>query len=569
MIKNKKTINLLKTMLKTSYDTSGIIDSNTKKINKKSIKVWLVAIVSIITIYLSYIFINLLKEIDAQEIFLELFFLLLQILVMFQTILLVISTLYFSKDIENYLSLPITSRKLLITKFSVMISIIFGSETIIVLPSTFIYGVRTLQNILFYPLAVIVISLVSIFLSTIVSIVMIFVMKIFRFIKNKNLYQNVVILIMTIIISMPLITALNMNDIQIEEQQKYIEENVQDETQEIYELSSIVKTIRHTNKYFIVIELGINALSNIDYNSIIYVLQILALDLIAFIIFLTIGKYTYIKDVLWNLSLFNKKKRKKVSLNQKCKPKNKNYSYFVNEIKTIIKSSTYFIHYIYNILILLIAITVITITLFPIILQSIKETMEGNIYSMFIFGFGELSLIIGIIQVILTVSSLSLTAISRYGKNAIFFKYIPIKFNAQFRLKNMPQLTINTIIILLILGIVHYLIPAIDNLYILLMFIIAMLLNIINSNILLFIDLSRPRLNYENEITIIKQNDNKLFQYILTVVICFILWYLSQITKQLSLNISILIEIIVFSIIVIGMEIIINKKANKLFRKII
>ena len=110
---------------------------------------------------------------------------------------------------------------------------------------------------------------------------------------------------------------------------------------------------------------------------------------------------------------------------------------------------------------------------------------------------------------------------------------------------------------------------SIDNLYILLMFIIAMLLNIINSNILLFIDLSRPRLNYENEITIIKQNDNKLFQYILTVVICFILWYLSQITKQLSLNISILIEIIVFSIIVVGMEIIINKKANKLFRKII
>ena len=331
----------------------------------------------------------------------------------------------------------------------------------------------------------------------------------------------------------------------------------------------MVQTIRHSNKYFIVTEIGVKALSNINYKSIIYVLEILALDLLALTVFLTIGKFTYIKDILWNLSLFNKKKNKKVKLYKKCKFKNNKYSYLINEIKLIMKSSTYFIHYIYNILILLIVITVIVTTLFPIIVQSIKETMEEDIFSMFTFGFTQFSLIIGIIQVIFTLSSLSLTAISRYGKNAIFFKYIPMKFNTQFRLKNIPQLTINTIIILVILGIVHHLIPAINNLYILLMFIVAMLLNIINSNILLFIDLQRPRLNYQNEITVIKQNDNKLFQYILTVVMCFIIWYFSQITEKLSLNISILIEIIVLSIVVIGMEIFINKKSNKLFKKII
>ena len=570
----KKTINLLKTMLKTSYDMSGIIDSDTKKLNKKSIKVWLIGIVFIIVIYLSYMFINLLKEIGAPEIFLELFFMLLQILVMFQTILLVISTLYFSKDVENYLSLPITSRKLLITKFSVMMSIIFGSEIIIALPVIFIYGVRTLQNILFYPLAVILIALVSIFLSTIVCIVMIFVMKIFRFIKNKYLYQNVIILMMTIIVFIPLTNVLNssinnLDNIEMPEQQSYNEDNAQDEKQALEELSTMVQTIRHSNKYFIVTEIGVKALSNINYKSIIYVLEILALDLLALTVFLTIGKFTYIKDILWNLSLFNKKKKKKVKLYKKCKFKNNKYSYLINEIKLIMKSSTYFIHYIYNILILLIVITVIVTTLFPIIVQSIKETMEEDIFSMFTFGFTQFSLIIGIIQVIFTLSSLSLTAISRYGKNAIFFKYIPMKFNTQFRLKNIPQLTINTIIILVILGIVHHLIPAINNLYILLMFIVAMLLNIINSNILLFIDLQRPRLNYQNEITVIKQNDNKLFQYILTVVMCFIIWYFSQITEKLSLNISILIEIIVLSIVVIGMEIFINKKSNKLFKKII
>lgn len=569
-----KTINLLKTMLKTSYDTNGMIDKDTKKLNKKSMKVWLIGIVFIIVIYLSYIAINLLKEAGISQIFLEIFFLMLQVLVMFQTILLVISILYFSKDIENYLSLPIPSIKLLITKFSVMMSIIFVGEAIIALPSIFIYGVRTLQSIFFYPLAVIVLASVSIFLSTIVSIIMIFVMKILRFIKNKYLYQNIVILVMTLIIFMPLTNVLNaginnLNDTEIVEDEMHNEENSGEKTEEMEELTPIVQTIRNTNKFFLVTEIGVKALSDISYKSIIYVLEIIALDLLGLIVFLIIGRFTYIKDVLWNMSVFNKKKNKEVRLYKKCKARNKIYAYLRNEIKSIIKSPTYFIHYIYNILVVLIVIVFITATLFPIIVQAINEVVEDDIFNVLTFGFSGFSLIIGIIQVIFTLSSLSLTAISRYGKNATFFKYIPIKFKTQFRLKNMPQLIVNTIIIVVILGTIHCLIPTINNLYILAMFIIAMLLNIINSNILLFLDLSRPRLNYENEITVIKQNDNKLFQYILTVVSCFLIWYLNEVTKELSLNIAILIEMIVFSVIVIGMEIFINKKANKLFKRII
>lgn len=569
-----KTINLLKTMLKTSYDTNGMIDKDTKKLNKKSMKVWLIGIVFIIVIYLSYIAINLLKEAGISQIFLEIFFLMLQVLVMFQTILLVISILYFSKDIENYLSLPIPSIKLLITKFSVMMSIIFVGEAIIALPSIFIYGVRTLQSIFFYPLAVIVLASVSIFLSIIVSIIMIFVMKILRFIKNKYLYQNIVILVMTLIIFMPLTNVLNaginnLNDTEIVEDEMHNEENSGEKTEEMEELTPIVQTIRNTNKFFLVTEIGVKALSDISYKSIIYVLEIIALDLLGLIVFLIIGRFTYIKDVLWNMSVFNKKKNKEVRLYKKCKARNKIYAYLRNEIKSIIKSPTYFIHYIYNILVVLIVIVFITATLFPIIVQAINEVVEDDIFNVLTFGFSGFSLIIGIIQVIFTLSSLSLTAISRYGKNATFFKYIPIKFKTQFRLKNMPQLIVNTIIIVVILGTIHCLIPTINNLYILAMFIIAMLLNIINSNILLFLDLSRPRLNYENEITVIKQNDNKLFQYILTVVSCFLIWYLNEVTKELSLNIAILIEMIVFSVIVIGMEIFINKKANKFFKKII
>ena len=563
-----KILNLLKTMLKTSYDTSGIIDNETKKINKKSIKVWLIGLVLVIIIYLSYLIVNSLKEIGAEEFFIELFFLLLQFLVMFQTILLVINILYFSKDIENYLYLPISSIKLLITKFSVMMTIIFGTEIIIALPAILIYGVRTLQDLWFYILALIVIPLISIFLSTIVSIIMIFVMKIFRFIKNKYIYQNIVILIMTLIIFIPLTNVLKANNNEVTENKIYSEQSENGE-EALEELKSLTGIIKNSNKYFIVTELGVNTLAEVNYKSIIYVLEIIGLDALALLVFFIIGKFTYIKDILYNLSMFDKQKNKKVRLEKSCNASNKNYAYIRNEVKQIVKNPTYLMHYIYNIMILLFVIILLGVTIIPIIIKAVIDVGGEEILKDITFGFTEFSLIIGIIQVIFTFSSLSLTAISRYGKNAIFFKYIPIKFKNQFRLKNIPQLIINTIIVISVLGTIHYLIPAINISYILLMFITAMLLNIINSNILLFLDLSRPNLNYENDITVIKQNDNKLFQYILTTVSCLVLWYLKEVTKELDINTSILVEIIVFSLIVIGMEVFINKKNNKLFKKII
>lgn len=572
MMKKNKVFNLLKTMLRTSYDTTNLINKDTRKLNKKSLRVWLIGIVLIIVIYLTYILMNLLKDVNYPEMFLEVFFITLQILVTFQTILLVISVLYFSKDIENYLSLPISSTKLLINKFAVLISIIFGSEAIILIPSIIIYGVTTLQDFLFYPLAIILIILISTFLSTLVSTLMIFVMKILKFIRNKNLYRNIVILVMSFIIFLPLMNIFNMKENNFDNVQTVEEYNEQDKPEEadsIKELKSIVQNIKHTNKYFIVTEMGVQALSNINFDSLFYVLKILALNVLILSIFLTIGKFTYIKDVLWSLSIFDKKKNKKIRLYKKCKAKNKKYAYIKNEIKLIIKNSTYFMHYIYNLLILLLSITIISTTIIPIMIQAIKDTGGEEIFKQLSFEIGQFSIIIGIIQVIFTLSSLSLTAISRYGKNAIFFKYIPMGYRTQFRLKNIPQIIMNTIIIVTILGIVHYLIPAIDNIYILSMFVVSMLLNIINSNTLLLLDLLRPNLNYEDEITVIKQNDNKLFQYILTVGLCLIIWYLNEVTKEIDFNVAILVEIITFSIIVIVMEIFINKKAKKLFKKII
>jgi ABC-2 type transport system permease protein len=173
-----------------------------------------------------------------------------------------------------------------------------------------------------------------------------------------------------------------------------------------------------------------------------------------------------------------------------------------------------------------------------------------------------------LIQVFYTLSPLSLTAFSRYGKNAKFFKYIPIDLKTQFRLKNAPQILLNFIIALSIIRTIHSNIPSLDSKYYYAMIIVAILLNIINSYLALMMELKRPQLNYENEISIIKQNENKLFQYIMTIGMCVLIWYIYSVTKKMLLNNAIIVEIIAFVVIIVILEVILWKKGEKLYRKI-
>ena len=358
-------------------------------------------------------------------------------------------------------------------------------------------------------LVVIVLFLISIFLATLVLVLMIPIMRIFRFIKNKYWYQTIVALVMTLIMITPMTTQLFLkpSNMEVEQNLSYYEENITQEEN----LTDIIGKITKANRYFVVSQLGVEILKENNLNSWINILKLLVLDIIVLIIYFVIGKATYIKDILWSLSIYDKKKKNKVNLNKKCKQKNKMLAFIKNDIADILKNPTFFMHYIYNVIVILSVIIVLSITIIPTIKQSIIENIDVSELSTLSFDFASFSIIIGIIQLVFTVSPISLTGISRYGKNAIFFKYIPIKLTTQFRLKNIPQITIGIIIMTAILITIHSLFPEINQIYIIYMFVIGMLLNIIYSYILLLIDLKRPQLNNENEISVIQQNDNNCY----------------------------------------------------------
>ena len=572
-MKNKivKSLDLLKILLKTSYNTTDIINAETGKINKKSFRVWMIAILSVIVICLSYNMVNLLKKTGINTIYMEIFFEFFHILIMLEAVIIVLNVIYFQNDIKNYIYMPISSLKLFLTKFGSVLTIIFGTELLICIPSIFIYGVMNIKSIVFYPISIIVIFLVTLFLVSIITIIASCMVRLFKFIKKKNIYQGTILIIMTFLILG--ILMYSVKDINKLEEIQGIQDNVNitEENQEQVkeEINGIIKQTFLLNRIIVISDLGIKALSELNFKSIIYIAEMLAINIIPIVILVFIGKKYYLKSVLYIISMFKPKKTKKINIDKKCKARKKEKSYLITEIKNLLKNQTFFMQYIYKTFIILLDLTIMIIAIFPIFKNQLLSALDEESINSIATDFEVFSIIIGVIQILFTISASSLTAFTRYGKNAIFFKYIPINQQKQFLLKNVIGIVINTLIILTVTITIKILVPEVSFLYLLSIFIITMLLNFINCYILTFIDLWRPQLNLEGEVSIIKQNENRWLKYILTVGMCFVIWYIKEITKELSMNTAILIEIGILTVIFILLNIKLIRKKENLFKNII
>ena len=185
MIKN--IINLTKIFLKSSFQNPYIIDKKTNKINKKSIFVWLIGIVMMAITYLSFELIKILVEINQATIFLNVFFLILNIIIIFHMILASMNVYFFSKELELILPLPIKSEELVISKFNTILINSYFTELIFAVLPLIIYGILTGSGILYYFYSMIVLLVFPILTNLIISILMMFFIKFSKFIKKERL----------------------------------------------------------------------------------------------------------------------------------------------------------------------------------------------------------------------------------------------------------------------------------------------------------------------------------------------------------------------------------------------
>ncbi len=126
----KKIISLTKVLVKEFYQNLAIFNTEKKKLNKKSVFFWLIAIVFLGITYLSYEIIKFLAEVGQEKVFLNLYFFILSILLLFQTILVCTNIFFFSKDIEKILHMPLKPVELLLGKFNTLLCMLYITEGI-------------------------------------------------------------------------------------------------------------------------------------------------------------------------------------------------------------------------------------------------------------------------------------------------------------------------------------------------------------------------------------------------------------------------------------------------------
>lgn len=554
---------LTKIFLKSAYQDINIINKETKKINKRSVFVWLILIVSLALFYISNEIIKALVSSGYPEVFLSIYFLVLAIFIMFQTILVCTNIFYFSKDIELILPFPIKPVNLLIAKFNTLICTLYVSEAIFGIIPICIYGILTHSTLLFYIYAILIFIFFPVFLALVLSIIMMFVMKISKFIKNKEIFQTIITLLL--VTSIFIVEYNVINNIFIQNKEIEIVENNFQIADKLIEFNNKIET---SNKLFLVINPAVKVLKNSNLQNIFEIIKIILIDFITFIIFIFIGKKTYLKDILKNTSYLIKTSNKGINLYKKCKKNIIFKAYIKKEFKNLFRNSMVFMQCVYPMIISLITVIIISIILLPKLNEVLNNPDIKQLIGNLEFDLSIVYIILSGIQVLFMISPASLTSISRDGKNASFMKYIPISYFRQILYKGLPQIFINSISVIIIIGILYYAFPSIGIVNVLLVFISSMILNALNSYSMIIVDLLNPKLEWDSEYEILKQNNNRYFQYAFTVIVILILVYLNKVLEGINLNLAIIITSIVFLFILIIELILIKIRENKLMKKI-
>lgn len=556
MIKNITT--LTKILLKDLLLKIQFINFDSKKINKKNTVFWFLLTIIITLSFLSYKTIDFLRDINQSEVFLSVYWMIIFIIILFQSILISNNIYYFSDDFKALLPLPIKPKELLTAKFLTITIYIYISELIFLLFPMIIYGIMTYCNLLYFVYLAGILLVFPILPVLLVSIFMTIFIKFSPLVKNKNIFQIFVIFIsiaVIFIIQSKIITGIKF------------ESNGQIDEEKIVEyIVNFKDKIKNGNKYLIQVNDIVSILNNQRLKEVIRFIKIIFIDLLLFLLFIFGESKFYIKDILKN-STYNKTKKTK---NKKIiipKKHNAKISYINKELKMLFRNTTFFVQCVFPTIIIVFTIILFTVKFVPSIRQFLEwERLEGRInlnYNIKMTGA-----ILFLSQIIFTVSNISITGISREGKNAKIMKNLPMKLYEQFICKSFVQVLINNIFIIVFIVFLHRILPQIHFLDLSILLIIIILMNIINSRLMLFIDLLSPNLNWDSEYEINKNQRNKIFQYAFSIIMILLITYLVKLLNNTKIIIAYLIIIDIFLIILFTINFIVKIKIKKLFDKI-
>ena len=474
-------------------------------------------------IFLSYNLLDGLIAIHQEAIFVSLVLFMVFVLAIFQTLFSSINVLYFTKDNEYILPLPLKPYQIILARTLVMLVAEYAVILLIGLIPLVMYGIMTVQGILFYILAICSLILLPILPMLLISIIVMIIMGFAKLTKNRNRFQLIAyILLIAIIIAFLGVTSGTKDNLTNEEMaQAIVSSNGMIEIMKGY-----VPTVHYMTE-----ALTTNSL----FISLVNVLKTTIITVIGLVLYLVISQKLYFKGLIGNLfggGTLNSNKKIKQERYQSSKLYK---SYIGKEFKILVRNPVFLIQ-------CLLPAILIPILMFCAVYFSLNDKtsvmeMFGNALEN---SFLTSGIILGVIQFFMMFIYISVTAISRDGESATFMKYIPVSLYRQYIYKIIPNIIMNIVMIIISLGVAMYVLH-LPILTLVVLFVVAVIMGILQSILMLIVDLKRPKLNWDSEYAVAKQNMNLIFPVLLSmvniVVIALMVYLFKDINVYLGLTI--------------------------------
>lgn len=550
----KKILELTKVFLKTSFSNmeAQTMGNNKSKLGMAFLYLFLIVYLGGIIGFLSYNVIDGLISIQQEAVFIGLILLMTIGFTLFQSIFSSINVLYFTKDSEYILPLPLKPSEIILARTNVIIIMEYIVELIISLVPLIIYGVMTGAGVIYYITMLIALILIPIFPVLLISTIVMFVMSFSKIVRNKNRFQliaTVIVLIFSVVLGMSFST--------------FDEEITQEQMiQLVMQANGLVDLIKG---YFPTLAPLTTALTTTSlFEVLISILETIGISFIALIIYVFIAEKIYFKGLVGNLFSGNKKKGK-VDLSKNNFRNSKLYkSYIGKEFKLLFRNPIFLM----QCLVPAVLIPIIMIGIFALNFKDISQEELQEITSLIPTDtLVVVSVILGIIQFFFMFSYISITAISRDGNNAVFMKYAPVSLYKQYMYKIAPNYIINTIMIILTLVMLQYFLkmPLIP---LALIFVISMVMSALQSILMLIIDLKKPKLEWDSEYAVVKQNMNLMYPMILSLVNIGVIVLVTMFTGSMGIYVGSGVLLLLYGGLTYLVSNYLYKNQNKLAEKI-
>ena len=548
-----KVLSLSKVIFKNSFQNMETAKEVNNKKSKSMIILYIFAflyLAGIVGVFSNSLISELLK-INQEKMFLGVILLGIAGFVLIQTIFSAINLLYYSKDNEYILPLPLKPSQIVIAKTNVLLVTEYFIVAILGLIPLSIYGILTYANILYYIEMVIVLLIFPIIPILISSLLVLIVMSFAKFTKNRNRFQLIATILILVIV---FIASFAMGN---------TDSSPEELVQMVMKANGMVELVKNA---FPTLGMAIESLTNVNIGiQLLNIIFLIATTAIIYALYVFVGQKLYLKGSVGNL-YSGKKNKKKIDEKKAFKNSTIFKTYVGKEFKILLRNPIFFMQ------------CVLPAILFPILIigmtiLGINEESNGQTIDFANMFINKTSIYIGIgilcvIQFFLMFIYISVTAISRDGQNASFMKYIPVKYMKQIDYKVMPNIIMTSIMSIITVIIAGILIKA-DILYLLLILITSIIMGVFQSYVLIIVDLKKPKLEWNSEYAVVKQNMNLIWSVVISLISITVL-IISGVVLENTFNSFILTGIIalVYLLVTIITRNYINNNINKLMEKI-